>query len=313
MIRVIVRRLVLSIPLLFIVSILTFLLTGLVPGNPAATILGTTATPDQIAAVNKELGFDRPLLVRYWDWLSHAVTGDLGNSLFSHQPVVDILGSALPVTLTLIIGSILVSAVVGILLGTISAQRSGSSGRVIGIFSILGYAVPPFFLGLLLVLLFSNILQVLPPSGWVDPLDDPADWFLSIVLPILTLSIPGAAVVARQTRQGMLDVLQRDYIRSLRSRGIPHRVVIYRHALRNAAGDVVTLLGLFVVSLLLGTTLVETVFAMQGLGSIAVNATSQHDLPVLQGAALYFTFIVIASFLIVDVTRVALNPKLRSR
>lgn len=312
MLRVIARRLALSVPILFIVSILTFVLTGLVPGNPATTILGTTATPESIAALDKQLGFDQPLIVRYWDWLSSAVTGNLGYSLFSHQAVGDILAQALPITLTLIIGSVIVSAIAGVLLGTISANRSSSSGRVISVLSLLGYAVPPFFLGLLLVLVFANTIELLPPSGWVDPTQDFGGWLSSIILPILTLAIPGTAVVARQTRQGMLDVLSRDYIRSLRSRGIPRRTVIYKHALRNAAGDVLTLLGLYVVSLLLGTTLVETVFSMQGLGSIAVNATTQHDLPVLQGAALYFTFIVIVAFLIVDVARVAMNPKLRT-
>lgn len=312
MLRVILRRLALSVPILFIVSILTFLLTGLVPGNPATTILGTNATPDSIAALDRQLGFDQPLLVRYWEWLSAAVTGNLGTSLFSHQPVVQILSAALPITLTLIVGSVLVSAVAGALLGTISANRSSSGGRVIAVFSVLGYAIPPFFLGLLLVLVFANSIELLPPSGWVDPGQSFSGWLTSIILPILTLAIPGTAVVARQTRQGMLDVLSRDYIRSLRARGIPRRTVIYKHALRNASGDVLTLLGLYVVSLLLGTTLVETVFSIQGLGSIAVNATTQHDLPVLQGAALYFTLIVVASFLIVDIARAAMNPKLRT-
>jgi peptide/nickel transport system permease protein len=313
MLRALLRRLVLSIPLLFVVSILTFVLTGLIPGNAAYTILGTRATPAAVAAINKELGLDRPVLVQYWSWLIGVFHGDLGTSLVSQQSVSTILANGLPITLTLIVGALVVSIVVGIPVGVISARRAKSGGQLLDAFSIVGYAIPPFFLGLLLTLVFSDTLNLLPPSGWVDPSDSTSGWFQSIVLPIVTLAVPGAAIVARQTRQGMLDVLGRDFIRSLRARGLKTGSIIYKHALRNALGNVVTLLGLYVVSLLLGTTLVETVFAMQGLGSIAVNATNEHDLPVLEGAALYFTIVVVVAFAIVDVTRAALNPKLRGK
>jgi peptide/nickel transport system permease protein len=313
MLRALLRRLLLSIPLLFVVSILTFVLTGLTPGDPAHTILGTNATPAAIAAINKTLGLDKPIWVQYWHWLTGLVHGDLGKSIFSSEPVTTILANSLPITLTLIIGAVIVSVLVGIPIGVASAQRSKSSGQLIDALSLVGYAIPPFFLGLLLTLLFADTLGWLPPSGWVNPGEDFGGWLFSIVLPVLTLAIPGAAIVARQTRQGMLDVLSRDFIRSLRARGLSGRSIVYRHALRNSLGNVVTLLGLYVVGMLLGTTLVETVFAMQGLGSIAVVATNQHDLPVLEGAALYFTIVVIVAFAIVDVTRAALNPKLRTR
>jgi peptide/nickel transport system permease protein len=313
MLRALLRRLVLSIPLLFVVSILTFVLTGLIPGNAAYTILGTRATPAAVAAINKALGLDRPVLVQYWSWLTGVFHGDLGSSLVSGQSVTTILANGLPITLTLIVGALIVSIVVGIPVGVLSARRAKSGGQLLDAFSIVGYAIPPFFLGLLLTLVFSDTLNLLPPSGWVDPSDSFSGWFQAIILPIVTLAVPGAAIVARQTRQGMLDVLGRDFIRSLRARGLKTRAIIYKHALRNALGNVVTLLGLYVVSLLLGTTLVETVFAMQGLGSIAVSATNQHDLPVLEGAALYFTVVVVVAFAVVDVARAALNPKLRGK
>ena len=156
-------------------------------------------------------------------------------------------------------------------------------------------------------------LRWFPPSGWVNPSVSLGSWARSLVLPVVTLTVAGAAVIAKQTRDGMLDVLSQDYIRALRARGISQRSIVYKHALRNALPNVVTLLGLYVVSLLLGTTLVENVFALQGLGSTAVQATSQHDLPVLEGAALYFTLIVVVTFTIVDLVRVWLNPKLRMR
>jgi peptide/nickel transport system permease protein len=313
MLRALLRRLVLSIPLLFVVSILTFVLTGLIPGNAAYTILGTRATPAAVAAIDKQLGLDKPIPVQYWNWLTGVFHGNLGSSLVSGQSVTTILANGLPITLTLIVGALIVSIVVGIPVGVLSAQRAKSGGQLIDALSIVGYAIPPFFLGLLLTLVFSDTLNLLPPSGWVDPSDSVSGWFQAIILPIVTLAVPGAAIVARQTRQGMLDVLGRDFIRSLRARGLKTRSIVYKHALRNAVGNVVTLLGLYVVSLLLGTTLVETVFAMQGLGSIAVSATGQHDLPVLEGAALYFTIVVVVAFAIVDVTRAALNPKLRGK
>jgi len=156
-------------------------------------------------------------------------------------------------------------------------------------------------------------LRWFPPSGWVNPSVSLGSWARSLVLPVVTLTAAGASVIAKQTRDGMLDVMSQDYIRALRARGISQRSIVYKHALRNALPNVVTLLGLYVVSLLLGTTLVESVFALQGLGSIAVQATNQHDLPVLEGAALYFTLIVVVTFTIVDLVRVWLNPKLRMR
>jgi peptide/nickel transport system permease protein len=313
MLRALLRRVLLAIPLLFVVSILTFVLTGLIPGDPAHTILGTNATAASIKAINKTLGLDRPVYVQYWDWLMGLFHGTLGGSIFSGEPVTDILGDGLPITVTLIVGALLISVLVGVPVGVASARRAKSGGQLIDAFSLVGYAIPPFFLGLLLALLFADTLQIFPPSGWVDPGDSISGWLLSIVLPIATLAIPGAAIVARQTRQGMLEVLGRDFIRSLRARGLSQNSILYKHALRNALGNVVTLLGLYSVGLLLGTTLIETVFAMQGLGSIAVVATQQHDLPVLEGAALYFTLIVIVVFALVDVARVALNPKLRRR
>lgn len=313
MTRTLLRRLILSIPLLFVVTVLTFVVTGLTPGSVAATILGTNATPAKIAALNQQLGLNQPTLVQYWHWLDHAVHGNLGTSILTGEGVTSILGNALPVTLSLIVGAVLVAVVVGIPLGVLSAQRAKSGGQVVDALSLVGYAVPNFFLGLIFGYLFSNVLNWFPAAGFTPLTQSFTGWLTSIVLPVATIGIPGAALLARQTRQSMLDVLSRDYIRSLRARGLPERSIIYKHALRNALGNVVTLLGIYVVGLLLATTLVENVFAMQGIGTVAVNATSQHDLPVLEGAALYFTIVVVIAFVLVDLTRAWLNPKLRSR
>jgi peptide/nickel transport system permease protein len=311
--RTLLRRLTLSVPLLFVVTVLTFVVTGLTPGSVAATILGTNATPAKIAALNQQLGLNQPTLVQYWHWLDHAVHGNLGTSVLTGESVTSILGNALPVTLSLIVGAVLVAVAVGIPLGVLSAQRAKSGGQVVDALSLVGYAVPNFFLGLIFGYLFSNVLNWFPAAGFTPLTQSFTGWLTSIVLPVATIGIPGAALLARQTRQSMLDVLGRDYIRSLRARGLPERSIIYKHALRNALGNVVTLLGIYVVGLLLATTLVENVFAMQGIGTVAVSATSQHDLPVLEGAALYFTIVVVIAFVLVDLTRAWLNPKLRSR
>jgi peptide/nickel transport system permease protein len=293
--------------------VLTFVVTGLTPGSVATTILGTNATPAKIAALNQQLGLNQPTLVQYWHWLDHAVHGNLGTSVLTGESVTSILGNALPVTLSLIVGAVLVAVAVGIPLGVLSAQRAKSGGQVVDALSLVGYAVPNFFLGLIFGYLFSNVLNWFPAAGFTPLTQSFTGWLTSIVLPVATIGIPGAALLARQTRQSMLDVLGRDYIRSLRARGLPERSIIYKHALRNALGNVVTLLGIYVVGLLLATTLVENVFAMQGIGTVAVSATSQHDLPVLEGAALYFTIVVVIAFVLVDLTRAWLNPKLRSR
>jgi peptide/nickel transport system permease protein len=311
--RTLLRRLILSIPLLFVVTVLTFVVTALTPGNVAATILGTNATPAKIAALNQQLGLNEPTLVQYWHWLDHAVHGNLGTSILTGENVTGILGNALPVTLSLIAGAVLVAVVIGIPLGVLSAQRARSGGQVVDAISLVGYAVPNFFLGLMFGYVFSNVLNWFPAAGFTPLTQSFTGWLTSIVLPVATIGIPGAALLARQTRQSMLDVLGRDYIRSLRARGLPERSIIYKHALRNALGNVVTLLGIYIVGLLLATTLVENVFAMQGIGTVAVNATAQHDLPVLEGAALYFTIVVVIAFVLVDLTRAWLNPKLRSR
>jgi len=313
MLRTLSRRLALSVPLFFVVTFLTFVLMALTPGGVSATILGTSATPAKIAELNRQLGLNRPILVQYWDWLSDAGHGNLGNSVVNNEAVTRLLGDGLPVTLSLIVGAVVVAVVLGVPLGVLSARRARTGGQVVDALSLVGYAVPNYFLGIMLGYLFSNVLDVLPASGYTPPAVSLSGWFESITLPVLTLGLPGAALLARQTRQSMIEVLGRDYIRSLRARGISEPVIVYKHALRNAMGNVVTLLGIYVVGLLLGTTLIETVFAMRGLGSVAVTATSQHDLPVIEGAALYFTIIVVVAFVLVDLIRAWLNPKLRSQ
>ncbi|GAA3942003.1 ABC transporter permease [Actinomadura viridis] len=311
MLRLITRRLALSLPLLLIVPTLTFLLAALIPGDVARTVVGANGTEEQYLELRGSLSLDDPLHVRYWDWLVSAVRGDLGASLLSRQPVTSLLNDRLGVTLALAVGSTLVAALIGVALGIVAALRSRSLGRLVDVISLAGLAVPNFFLGLILVTWFAVAIPLFPATGHVPFAESPADWFRGLVLPVVTLAVPGVAVVAKQTRDAMLDVLDRPFVRTLRATGLPRRSVVLRHALRSAGVPVVTVAGVVFVGALSGTVLVETVFAMPGLGGMAVQATGQHDLPLIQGVAVYFTVLVIAANLVVDLAYGWLDPRMR--
>jgi peptide/nickel transport system permease protein len=306
------RRLLRSIPMLFVVSLLTFVLVSVSPGNPAVTVLGTNATSAQYAAVNRQLGLNRPLWSQYWHWLVGALQGHLGDSLYSSQSVTSILGSRLVVTLTLVILATALGAVFGIALGVMSSLRSRAVARTTDVISMLGFAIPNFWLGLILILIFAVKLHLLPATGWIPFSSSPTGWIRSLVLPVVTLAAAGATGIAKQTRDSMSDQLSQEYILALRATGIPERSIVYRHALRNAAIPVVTVIGLFFVGMLGGAVLVEQIFALPGLGSAAVAATSTHDLPVIQGVAICFAIIVVIVNLIIEVAYGWLNPKART-
>ncbi|MEU9345309.1 ABC transporter permease [Streptomyces sp. NPDC048278] len=310
--RILFRWLVGAVPVVFGVTVLTFVLTTLVPGDPGRTILGANASPAQVTAVDARLGLGHPLPVRYWDWLSHALRGDLGDSITSGVPVSDQLGSRLAVTLSLIGGAILVAAVAGVALGVLSALRGGRLGRAVDGISLVGLAVPNFWFGLVLMTAFAVQLPVFPATGYVPFTESPTGWFESLVLPVLTLGVPATAPVAKQTRDGVLNQLNREYVRVLRARGIPERSVIFRHVLRNAAAPIVTVLGVVVVTLFGGTVLAETLFVLPGLGGLAVTAATTQDIPMVQGVALVFTVTVVLVNLLIEVVYTMLDPKVRT-
>src|ERR1700733_3232574 len=311
MLRLIGRRLALSLPLLVIVPTVTFLLAALIPGDVARTILGADATQAQYLQLRQTLGLNEPLLTRYFTWLGNALHGNLGTSLFWQQPVSSLLDSRLQVTLSLVIGSTALATAVGVVFGVVAALRAGVVGKIVDAIAMVGLAIPNFFLGLLLVTWFAVTLRAFPATGFVPFSQSPGEWLRSIVLPVITLAVPGIAVIAKQTRDAMLEVLDRPFIRTLRAAGVPGRSVIGKHALRNAAIPVVTVTGLIFIASLSGTVLVETVFALPGLGGLVVQATSQHDLPLIEGAAVYFTIAVICVNLLVDLTYSWLDPRVR--
>lgn len=305
------RRLILAIPLLFIVSFLSFALVALTPGDPAVSILGSYATRAQDAALDRQLGFNQPVLVQYGHWLVKVLHGNLGTSLASAQSVSTELNSGLGVTLCLVIGATVVTAVGGVALGTLSAIRGGAVGRATDGFAMLGFAIPAFWLGLVLRDLFAVRWHLVPATGYEPFGQAPGGWFRSLILPVATLAAAGMTGIAKQTRDSMRDTLARDYVDALRADGVPEWRIITRHALRNAAIPVVTMLGTFFVGLLGGTVLVESVFAMPGLGSMAVTATTEHDLPVIVGVAVYFAVGVVIVNLLVDVIYGWLDPRAR--
>lgn len=318
MVREAVRWLVSSVVLLFVVSALTFVLVSLAPGDAAKSILAgqtSTYTQEQYENMRVLLGIDQPLHEQYWTWLTNLAHGSLGQDLFSGQEVTEVLAGRIGPSLSIILGTVLVSAVLGVGLGILSAWRGGWLGRVVGrvvdTVSLVGFAVPNFWLALVLVELLAVRLALFPAGGYTDLATDPGAWLASIALPVVTLSAGAIAFVAKQTRDSMADVLSREFVTMLHARGLSIRSILVKHALRNASIPVVTMLGLLLVSLLSGTVLVESVFSIPGLGQEAVNATGSHNLPLIAGVAFYFTVVVIIANLLVDLSYRLLNPKVR--
>ena len=312
MLRLVLRRLAWSVPLLLVASVVSFVFVALLPGDAASALGGPNATPAQVSALRRELGLDQPIWQQYGHWLSAALHGDLGSSLLSRQPVTALLDQRLGASLSLIVGAVLVAGTVGVLLGVRSALR-GRVGKLVDATSVLGLAVPDFWLGLVLVLVFSVHLSWLPPTGYSPLTAGLSGWLSSLVLPVVTLAVPATAVIAKQTRDAVATALDKPYVKTLRAAGVGERSIIYRHALKNAAVPILTVVGLMFVGALSGTIVVESVFAIPGLGSTAVQATAASDLPVIQGTVVYFTLIVVAVNVLVDVGYGYFNPRVRVR
>lgn len=311
MLRLIAKRLALSVPLVFFVSILTFVLLSLSPTGVLIAILGPNAPVESYEHLRDQLGLEDPLHARYWDWLTSALHGDLGESWVSGQAVTEAMIQRLPVTLALVCGALLLSSVLGIGLGILSAIRRGTSARVVDVISLLGMAIPSYWLALVLVAVFAVAWPLFPATSYVPLTESPTEWARSLVLPVGVLSVGGVAALAKQTRDGMLDALTSDYVVALRARGVPERSVVLKHAFRNAAIPVVTLIGLFFIGLLGGTVFVETVFALPGLGGLAVQATLNQDVPVVLGTTVVLAVIVVIVNLGIDLIYGWLNPKAR--
>lgn len=311
--RVIARRLAISVPILLVVATLSFALVHLLPGDPGRVVLGNSATAEQVRAVNQQLGYDRPLVEQYTSWLGDAVQGDLGTSIINGRAVSDDLNSRIPVTLSLAIGATLLSAVLGIALGMISAIRGGWADRTGQGLAALGLAIPNFWLAVLLVLVFAIKLKWLPAVGYVSYEDSVGQWARYLILPVLAVGVSGITGIARQTRGAMLDVLSRDYVRTLAAAGVPRRSILFKHALRNASIPVISNIGFTFISMLGGAVIIEQLFNLPGIGQWTLAVVDDHDLPEIQGVVVYSTAIVLMVNLVADVAAAWLNPKVRRR
>lgn len=308
----IARRLLATIPVMGMVALIVFAILRLTPGDPAAIIAGDGATADQLAQMRAHMGLDQPVHIQFFAWLFQLLRGDLGVSLISGIPVSALITDRIGPTVALGTLIIVFSMLVAIPLGVIAAWRQGTAlDRAIMAFSVFGFSVPVFVIGYLLILLFSIMLGWLPVQGY-RPLTDGLWPFLErLILPTLALSTAYIALIARITRTSILEVMGEDYIRTARSKGLKESVVLMRHALRNAAVPIVTIIGVGVAALISGVVVTESVFNLPGLGRLVVEAVLARDYPVIQGLILFFSFVYIMINLMVDVLYTVFDPRIR--
>jgi peptide/nickel transport system permease protein len=312
MLRLIVQRLLALVPLLFIVSVLTFSFTSLLPSDPVDLIVGDTGTQEQYEIVRERLGMNQPIVVRYVQWLGRAVQGDLGTSFFNSVSVMGAVMQRLPVTLSLTAVSALIAIIVGVAAGIAAALRPRSwIDRFATLGATFGQAIPNFWFGLILVAVFAVNLRWFPATGFTPISASPWDWLRSVILPSIALGTSSSAAIARQVRSAMVGVLQQDYIRAARAQGLSARRVLIKHALTNAMVPVVAVLSFQITVLLGGALVVEQVFAINGLGTLAIGAVRQQDIPMIQGIVLVMVALVVIVQLATDVVYGLLNPKAR--
>ena len=311
MVSFIFRRLVSGVVVLFVVSTLTFFLLYFSATSVARNILGESATQAQVQLKEAELGLDQPLISRYFSWLGGVVQGDFGVSWFTSQPVVGSILSRLPTTLSIVLATIVIAAVLATLLGVAAAVRRGWIDRLLQIVSIGASAVPQFVVAIVLVTVLAIQLRIFPATGYIPMSQDVGGWLASIALPILALAIGAVASTAQQVRSAVINVLGRDYVRTLRSRGLAPREILFRHVLRGAAPAGLTVLSLQFIGMLGGVVVIEQIFALPGMGFLALQSTTQGDMPVLMGVVVYIVIIVVIVNLLVDLAVGWLNPKAR--
>ncbi len=312
MISFILQRLLALVPLLFIVSLMVFSLVLLIPGDPAYMLAGEDASQEEIEAIREDMGLNDPILTQYARWAGGVVRGDLGTSLFSDQPVLEVIVERLPVTLSLAFAAIFIALLVAVPAGVIAGTRPGSvSDRVVTVGASAGLAIPNFWLGLMLILVFAIWNGWLPATGYIPITESFQGWLRHIMLPAITLGLAAAAILTRQLRGAMVDVMNMDYIRTARAKGLPWRRVVLKHGLKNAAIPMVTVLGLQANYLLGGTVIVEQIFGMPGLGQLAVASVFTRDLPMIQGVVIVAVFVAVFVNLLVDISYGYFNPKVR--
>lgn len=308
----ILRRLVLLIPVLLVVGVVVFALVHLTPGDPAAVILGDRATPEDIQRLREQLGLNEPLPVQFVHWFGNVLRLDFGESIFLGEPVTQALLGRVEPTILLTLYALAIQILIGVPTGVLAAVRHNSPlDRILTVVAISGSVVPTFFLGILLILVFAVRLRWLPSGGYVPLAEDPGSHLRSMLLPAFALGFSAAGLLARLVRSSMLDVLREDYVRTAFAKGLPERMVIVRHALRNALIPALTVIGISIGALLGGAVVTETVFTIPGMGRLVVQSIARRDYPVIQGAIVAIAMTYVLVNLVVDVLYVYVDPRVR--
>jgi peptide/nickel transport system permease protein len=292
--------------------VVSFLLIHIIPGDPAAVMLGTDATPQEIEKLREDLGLNEPLHVQFYRWISRVLRGDLGDSFFMGRPVAVALMERLPATILLAVAALFFAILIGMPAGIIAAVKQGSViDQLVMVIALIGVSLPSFWIGLNLILVFSVNLRWLPSGGYVPLTENFIDGLRCLLMPAFALGFMQAALIARMTRSSMLEVLRQDYIRTARSKGLSEQVVVGLHALKNAMIPILTVIGTAFGVLLGGAVIVETVFAYPGIGRLVVSAVQRRDYPVIQGALLLISAIYVLVNLLVDVLYTLIDPRIK--
>jgi peptide/nickel transport system permease protein len=306
------RRLLGTIPVLLVVAVFFFLMLRLTPSDPAAIIAGDNANAEQVAQIRSQLGLDQPMMQQFFIWSGKVLTGDFGESFFFKKTVASLIGERIEPTLSLATLTMVLAVLIAVPLGVLAAHRQGSwIDRIVMGFSVLGFSMPSFVVAYLLIYLFAVWLDWLPVQGYQRIAEGIGGWLRGLVLPSLTLSVIFVALIARMTRTSLLEVLSEDYIRTARAKGQTERKVLFRHALRNAAVPIVTVIGLGVALLIGGVIVTESVFTIPGLGRLTVDAVLARDYPTIQAVVLLFSVVYVMINLAVDMIYTVLDPRIR--
>lgn len=313
MLGYILKRILATIPVMIIVAVFVFLMLRLSPGDPAAVIAGDYATTEDVERIREQLGLNEPIPVQLVNWIGQLARGDLGQSIFSRKPVTELIGQRIEPTLLLALTTIVFSVLVAVPLGTIAAWRAGSIvDRSVMLFSVGGFSIPVFVLGYILIYVLAMQLKILPVQGYKSPFEHGLGPFLyHIILPTLTLSVIFIALIARMTRASVIEVLQEDYVRTARAKGQSEFKILLRHALRNAAVPIVTVIGIGIALLIGGVVITESVYNIPGLGRLVLDAVLARDYPIIQGLILFFSFIYILINLLIDLSYMLFDPRIR--
>jgi len=312
MIGYVVRRVLATIPVMAVVALFVFSLLFIAPGDPAAVIAGDQATPEQVERIRQSLGLDRPFLVQFSDWVWRLLHADLGRSIFTNLPVTTMIAQRIEPTMSLTLITLVLSVTIAVPIGVLAAWKAGTLiDRAIMGFAVFGFSVPVFVIGYLLAYVFALELEWLPVQGYTPISQGVLPWLENLILPSIALGCVYIALIARITRAAMLEVLQQDYIRTARAKGLAQTPILFIHALKNASVPIVTVIGIGIALLIGGAVVTESVFAIPGLGRLTVDAILRRDYPVIQGIVLLFSFVYVLVNLGVDLVYTLIDPRIR--